>query len=93
MATLRDDELSAELATLPGWSVQNGELTKSYSFSTFRDSISFVNRVADLAEDAGHHPDILISYATVTLRLSTHSEGGITRKDTELARRCDGLSS
>lgn len=92
MATLSSAELNEELAKLRGWSVQDGELTKSFSFSTFPDGISFVNRVADLAEDAGHHPDIAISYATVTLRLSTHSEGGITRKDTDLARRIDGLS-
>ena len=92
MATLSDDELSAEVAKLRGWSVENGELSRSYTFPTFPDGIAFVNRVADLAEDAEHHPDIFISYATVTLRLSTHSEGGITRKDTELARRIDALS-
>lgn len=92
MATLSGDELNAELAKLRGWAVQGNELTKSYSFSTFPDGISFVNRVADLAEDVGHHPDIVINYSTVTLRLSTHSEGGITRNDTDLARRIDGLS-
>lgn len=92
MATLSDDELTAELAKLRGWTVQGNELTKSYSFPTFPDGISFVNRVADLAEDAGHHPDIIVSYSTVTLRLSTHSEGGITKNDTDLARRIDGLS-
>lgn len=91
MAILNSTELNEELTKLHGWSVQDGELTKSFSFSTFPDGISFVNRVADLAEDASHHPDIVINYATVTLRLSTHSEGGITRTDTDLARRIDGL--
>ena len=92
MAKLSDDELSAELGKLHGWSVQDGELSKSYSFPTFPDGISFVTRVADVAEEAEHHPDILIQYSTVTLRLSTHSEGGITSKDIDLARRIDGLS-
>lgn len=92
MAKLNDDELNAELAKLHGWSVQDGELTKAFSFPTFPDGIAFVTRVAELAEDAGHHPDILIQYATVTLRLSTHSEGGITQKDTDLAQRIDALS-
>jgi 4a-hydroxytetrahydrobiopterin dehydratase len=62
-----------------------------FSFSTFPDGISFVTRVADLAEEAEHHPDIDIRYSTVTLRLATHSEGGITQKDADLARRIDGL--
>jgi 4a-hydroxytetrahydrobiopterin dehydratase len=91
MATLRDDQLQAALQSLHGWQVQDGELVRSVSFSTFPDGIAFVNRVADLAETAEHHPDIDIRYVTVTLRLSTHSEGGITSKDVALARQVDAL--
>jgi 4a-hydroxytetrahydrobiopterin dehydratase len=92
MATLTDDELQQALTQLNGWQVEDGMLVKSLRFSTFPDGIAFVNRVADLAEDAGHHPDIDIRYATITLRLSTHDEGGITAKDTALARRINALS-
>lgn len=91
MAKLTDDELQAELGRLGGWAIHDGELEKTYSFSTFPDGIAFVTRVADQAEEAEHHPDIDIRYSTVTLRLSTHSEGGITRKDVNLARKIDGL--
>ena len=91
MAKLTNDEVQAALGRLLGWAVRDGKLERSYSFSTFPDGIAFVNRVADLAEEAEHHPDFEIRYSTVTLRLSTHSEGGITQKDVDLARRIDGL--
>jgi 4a-hydroxytetrahydrobiopterin dehydratase len=91
MARLSDAEVSVALNKLPGWSVDDDQLVKTYSFSTFPDAVAFVTRVADVAEDMGHHPDILIQYSAVTMRLSTHSEGGITDKDTQLARRLDGL--
>jgi len=91
MAKFSDTELRAAMDNLPGWAVEGDELVKVYSFSTFPDAIAFVNRVADLAEDMGHHPDLLIQYSQVTTRLSTHSEGGITEKDSQLARRIDGL--
>ena len=91
MAKLTDDELQVALGRLGGWALRDGELEKVFSFSTFPDGIAFVTRVADLAEEAEHHPDIDIRYSTVTLRLSTHSEGGITQKDTDLARKIDGL--
>ena len=92
MAKLSTDELQQALAQLNGWSQEDDTLVKTLHFSTFPDGISFVNRVADLAEDAGHHPDIDIRYSTVILRLSTHDEGGITAKDTALARRINVLS-
>jgi len=58
----------------------------------FADSLAFVNAVGALAEDMDHHPDVDIRWNVVTLRLSTHSAGGLTRKDLELARRIDALS-
>ena len=91
MAKLSDDAIQTALTQLPGWSVADGALHKTYKFSTFPDGIAFVNRVADLAEDAGHHPDVDIRYSTITLSLSTHDAGGITEKDTALARRIDNL--
>ena len=86
---LTDDQIQAELRKLSGWELKDGEITKLYKFSTFKDSIAFVNRIADLAEAADHHPDILILYNKVRLTLSTHSAGGLTEKDFDLARRVD----
>lgn len=91
MARLSEDAIQTALSQMPGWSVVDGMLRKTYQFSTFPDGITFVNRVADLAEEMGHHPDIDIRYSTILISLSTHDEGGITEKDTTLARRIDGL--
>src|SRR5258706_8469570 len=91
MVRLSDDDIRVAVEQMSGWSLEEGELVKTFAFSTFPDGIAFVNRVADLAEDAGHHPDIIIKYSRVTLRLSTHDEGGITDKDFRLARRVDAL--
>jgi 4a-hydroxytetrahydrobiopterin dehydratase len=91
MERLSEEAVRAAVASMGGWAVADGELVKTYSFSTFPDAIAFVNRVADLAEDVGHHPDIDIRYSNVTMRLSTHSAGGITQMDLDLARRIDAL--
>jgi 4a-hydroxytetrahydrobiopterin dehydratase len=93
MTKLTQSEVEQAIAQLDGWTVEESSLVKTLRFSTFPDGISFVNRVADLAEDMGHHPDIDIRYSTVILKLSTHDEGGITEKDTTLALRINNLLS
>jgi 4a-hydroxytetrahydrobiopterin dehydratase len=72
-----------------GWIDSQSALEKTFELPSFREAIAFVGRVADLAEEANHHPDIAISYRKVTLRWSTHSAGGITDLDYELATRTD----
>jgi 4a-hydroxytetrahydrobiopterin dehydratase len=74
-----------------GWAERNGALERTLEFEGFRDAIQFVDRLADLAESENHHPDIAISYRRVTIRWTTHSEGGITDRDRELASRTDDL--
>ncbi len=91
MPKLSGDALTSALAQLHGWVAQDDAVVKTFRFSTFPDGIAFVNRVADLAEDLGHHPDIDIRYSMVTMHLSTHSEGGVTEKDIALAKRIDAL--
>ena len=86
---LTDDQIQRQLGTLTGWQIENNALTKTYTFSTFAQSIAFVNQVADTAETADHHPDIDIRYSKVTLALSTHDSGGITEKDFALAAEAD----
>jgi 4a-hydroxytetrahydrobiopterin dehydratase len=90
MAKLSTEAVQAALKKLVGgWSLKDGAIGKQYTWPSFPDAIKFVNRVADLAEEADHHPDILINYRRVTLTLSTHSEGGITQKDFDLADRIE----
>lgn len=86
---LTDQEIQEELKTLPGWELKNGEITRAYKFKDFPEAVAFVNRILPLAEAADHHPDIDIRYNKVRLTLSTHSEGGLTSKDFQLARRID----
>jgi 4a-hydroxytetrahydrobiopterin dehydratase len=91
MARLSDDEIGAALATLPGWTYGGGSLQRRVGFPSFMAGIAFVNRVAEAAEQAGHHPDIAINYSTIALALSSHDAGGVTERDVDLARRIDAL--
>ncbi|MCW1958582.1 MAG: 4a-hydroxytetrahydrobiopterin dehydratase [Mycobacterium sp.] len=91
MAHLRDDEVDAAAATLNGWHRLNGALRRSVTFPSFLDGIEAVRQVAECAERADHHPDIDIRWRTVTFALVTHSAGGITEKDVQLAQELDGI--
>lgn len=86
---LGDAEVQERLKRLPRWELKEGAITKLYKFGDFPEAIAFVNRLADLAEAADHHPDILILYNKVRLTLSTHSAGGLTEKDLRLAAQID----
>ena len=80
------------MSAVPGWDEVDGALQREFELPSFPRAIAFVNRVADLAEAENHHPDISISYKRVTLRWTTHSEGGITERDRDLAARSAQLS-
>ena len=90
---LSDIAIQRALGALNGWSRRNDTLVKTYTFRTFPEAIGFVNRVAGAAEAADHHPDLDIRYTKITASLSTHSAGGITQKDFDLAERMDELES
>ena len=89
MSRLSDIGIQRELGNLPGWSRRGDALAKTYRFPTFPAAIAFVTRVADAAEGMNHHPDIDIRYTKVTCSLSTHSAGGITQKDLDLAKQIE----
>jgi 4a-hydroxytetrahydrobiopterin dehydratase len=91
MPKLTDAEISAGLAKLPGWAKSGDAIVKHYKFEKFADGIRFVDRVAVAADAADHHPDIDIRWTTVTMSLSTHSQGGITAKDVKLAGEIERL--
>jgi len=90
---LSDIGIQRELGGLPGWSRRGNSLTKTYRFPTFPSGISFVTRVADVAESMNHHPDIDIRHTRLTFTLSTHDAGGITTSDLSLAREIERLAS
>ncbi|MBU3751353.1 MAG: 4a-hydroxytetrahydrobiopterin dehydratase [Mycobacterium sp.] len=91
MAVLSDAEVDAAAASLNGWHHLHGALRRSVKFDSFLAGIDGVRKVAELAERADHHPDIDIRWRTVTFALVTHSAGGITDKDVELAREIDAV--
>jgi 4a-hydroxytetrahydrobiopterin dehydratase len=90
MAKLSKSEVSERLKKLKGWRLDADTIKKEYQFPSFPKAIKFVNQVAEISEEADHHPDILISFRKVTLSLSTHDEGGITQKDFRLAEQLEG---
>jgi 4a-hydroxytetrahydrobiopterin dehydratase len=85
MPTFSAEEIAQHLTTIPDWHLENGALVRCFSFTDFREAMSFVNSVASVAEHAGHHPDIDIRYNKVNLALSSHDAGGITERDFSLA--------
>jgi 4a-hydroxytetrahydrobiopterin dehydratase len=89
MGALSEREIKSKLVLVPDWQVESGELVRTFLFKDFRGSLKFVNGVGELAEEAGHHPDIDIRYNKVRLALVTHDAGGITAKDFDLAAKAD----
>ncbi len=85
------DELEALLKKLPEWDHEGNEIVRVMEFDEFMEGIDFVDAVAEIAEEAGHHPDIDIRWCTVTLRLTTHDAGGLTELDIEVAKKIDTL--
>ena len=94
MALLTSDENEQALAGMPGWEREGDAIVRQFSLEGgFMGSVGFVNRLAEAAEAADHHPDLTISWNRVTVTLATHSQGGITEKDIALARQADRLAA
>ena len=85
MAKLSPQQITENLKALPGWEHKGEAIAKKYTFKAFMDGIRCLNRVAELAEEMDHHPDVTINYTRITFTLSTHDQGGITEKDFKLA--------
>ena len=91
MELLTPDEVQESLGTLEYWLLEGDEIVRTFEFADFAESMNFVNKVAELAETAVHHPDILINYNNVKLSLTTHDAGGLTKKDFSLAEQINQL--
>jgi 4a-hydroxytetrahydrobiopterin dehydratase len=92
MALLSDAEIEERLSGLPGWERAGAAIRRGFSCGDFVGSVRFVESLVEPAEAMGHHPDLEISWDTVTVTISTHSEGGLTAADFELAKKVDSLS-
>ena len=89
MPALTTKEISRHLKAVPDWSKRAQTIRRTFKFEGFLSSVAFVNRIAKKAQKLNHHPDIDIRFNKVTLKLTTHDEGGLTEKDFSLARQCD----
>jgi 4a-hydroxytetrahydrobiopterin dehydratase len=92
MARLSDEEIEERLADLQGWGREGDAIRRTFKLDDFKGSVDFVNRLTPEAEGMNHHPDLEISWNEVTVTITTHSEGGLTANDFELARRIDGVA-
>jgi 4a-hydroxytetrahydrobiopterin dehydratase len=89
MAKLSEEQIKEKLKALPGWEYKNNAISKTFKFKEFLHGIEFVQKVAEMAEAADHHPDIRINYTRVTFSCSTHDAGGVTDKDFKLAQNIE----
>ena len=92
MPKLSDDEIRKALADLPGWSYENGELSKEFKLATFMDAIAFIDRIAERADELDHHPDLHNHYNKVRIGLHTWAEKAVTAKDFTLAHHIEQLA-
>lgn len=93
MSALSKTEIQKKLKEMRDWSHAGKAIQRKFAFKSFLPAIAFVNKVAEAAEAAGHHPDITINYNVVGISLSTHSESGVTERDFELAQQIDQLAA
>lgn len=91
MAILDTQQLAKELQALSGWKLEGKAMVRRYEFSDFAGAMVFVNRIAELAEAADHHPDIDIRYNKVVLALTSHDSGGVTARDVKMAHKINSL--
>jgi 4a-hydroxytetrahydrobiopterin dehydratase len=92
MARLSDEEIEERLSGLDGWEREGDAIRRQFQLEDFKGSVDFVNRLTPEAEEMNHHPDVEISWNKVTVSITTHSEGGLTENDFELARRISRLA-
>lgn len=92
MASLTDSEIKQSLKSVPQWKLDGKAIARTFEFGNFVESVEFVNEVTEIAEDFDHHPDVDIRWNKVTLHLSTHSKGGLTAKDFDVAQRVDEIA-
>jgi 4a-hydroxytetrahydrobiopterin dehydratase len=92
MAVLTDEQIKQTLGSLPGWQQQGKAIQRVFEFPDFKAAMEFVNKIAEAAEQANHHPDIDIRYNKVTMALVSHDSGGVTPRDVRMAQKINEIS-
>ena len=92
MAVLTDSEIQKALGSLPGWQKNGTAIQRIFEFPDFKAAMQFVNKIADAAEQANHHPDIDIRYNKVTMGLVSHDSGGVTPRDIRMAEKINQIA-
>ena len=92
MELLSDSEIDSRLAELDGWEREGETIAKTFELADFVGSVQFVGKLVEPAEEMGHHPDLTVSWNKVGVSITTHSAGGLTANDFELAKRIDGIA-
>ena len=92
MAVLTDSEVQNALNSLPGWQRNGIAIQRSFEFADFKAAMQFVNKIADAAEQANHHPDIDIRYNKVIMALVSHDSGGVTQRDVRMANKINEIA-
>jgi len=90
-SNLSPADIETRLGDAPDWTLEGDAIVRTFTLGNFVEAVEFVNQVTELAEDANHHPDVDIRWNKVTLSLSTHSKGGLTKADFDLAAQIDQL--
>jgi len=93
MAVLAEKDLRHRLSELPGWSYGNNSIERLFGFKDFAAAVKFVNKVAEAAEQANHHPDIDIRYNKVRMSLTSHDSGGVTTRDLRMAKQISDIAA
>lgn len=91
MALLSNNEISTHLSKLPGWQLNDNAIEKEWNFKDFNEALQFINNVGEIAENRDHHPELFNVYSKVKLRFNTHTEGGITQKDINIAKEINAI--
>ena len=92
MAVLTDSQVQQEIGKLSGWQMKDKAIQRTFEFPDFKAAMNFVNKVADAAEQANHHPDIDIRYNKVTMALISHDSGGVTDRDVRMAGKISQIA-
>ena len=91
MSLLTDEQIDDALIELNGWKHQNGSISKTITFDSYMESIGFINRLAEKAEELNHHPDMVVGWCKVNLVFTSHDKGGVTAECIEMAKRADSV--
>ncbi|MDC1038622.1 4a-hydroxytetrahydrobiopterin dehydratase [Candidatus Marinimicrobia bacterium] len=91
MSRLTDTEIQKKLSALNGWEFKDNAIRKKFTFDAYMDSIAFINRLAEIAEEANHHPDMIVGWCKIDIAFTSHDQGGVTAACLEMAQKAESV--